>query len=227
MPRIGRPPCSPATFPVVTPAEGTRVCGVHTTAEDARGTEATTGGPREDSPACGRSQSLEKQQWPSGSRYPASRPWCVSEHQAARTRARGPRCRARSLAPTSSALSDRPHSRGKGLGSRYGRPKPAPSAQGDTRPLPAKKGKLVNVAQDTARGTITQSRAIAHAVPGGRGNVLNAIQLLETRPGLAAQACPFKPSGSRTRRGPETGPRRARQRVLAARTRAGWPSPGA
>ena len=42
-PRIGRPPCSPATFPIVTPGEGTRVCGVHTNAEAARRTEGTTG----------------------------------------------------------------------------------------------------------------------------------------------------------------------------------------
>ena len=41
--RNGRPPCSPATFPVVTPCEGTRVCGVHTNAEAARRTDGTTG----------------------------------------------------------------------------------------------------------------------------------------------------------------------------------------
>ena len=223
MPRIGRPPCSPATFPVVTPAEGTRVCGVHTTAEDARGTEATTGGPREDSPACGRSQSLEKQQWPSESRYPASRPWCGPEPQAASTGTAGPGAQ-----PSANFLRAFGPSPLQGKRARIQvRPAEA-STIGPRRhtATPSQEGKTGQRGPGHGSGH-NQSRAIAHAVPGGRGNVLNAIRLLETRPGLAAQACPFKPSGSRKRRGPETGPRRARQRVLAARTRAGWPSPGA
>ena len=152
-PRIGRTPCSPATFPVVTHAEGTRVCGVHTTAEVARGTEETTGGSREDAARPADNRREEKREWSSESSYPASRPWCGPEPQAART---GPTAE-RQLVPRVRPV---PHSRGRGTGSRYGRRKSAPSADGDTRPLPAKTGKLVNVAQDTARGTVTLGREL-------------------------------------------------------------------
>ena len=136
-----------------------------------------------------------------------------------------PRGREQSLAPTSSAFGPSP------LQGKRARIQVRPAKASTIGPrrhtaTPSQDGKTGQ--RGPGHGSEhNQSRAIAHAVPGGRGNVLNAIQLLETRPGLAAQACPFKPSGSRTRRGPETGPRRARQRVLAARTRAGWPSPGA
>ena len=60
--------------------------------------------------------------------------------------------------------------------------------------------------QDNAWGTVTQSRAIAQAVPGGRRNVPTALQLIQTRPVLATQAYTFKSSGSRTRSGPATSP---------------------
>ena len=71
---------------------------------------------------------------PSGSSYPASRPWCGPEPQAARPRARGQRScgdgRAGSTAPPCSARSARDSG----------------TADGDTRPLPAETGKLDNVA---------------------------------------------------------------------------------
>ena len=120
---------------------------------------------------------------PSGSSYPASRPWCGPEPQAARPRARGQRCcgdgRAGSTAPPCSARSARDSG----------------TADGDTRPLPAETGKLDNVAPGHRPGHVhSHSRAIAQAVPTGRGNIPNALQLLETRPVLATQDYTFKSS---------------------------------
>ena len=60
--------------------------------------------------------------------------------------------------------------------------------------------------QDNAWGTVTQSQAIAQAVPGGRRNIPTALQLIQTRPVLATQAYTFKSSVSRTRSGPATSP---------------------
>ena len=120
---------------------------------------------------------------PSGSSYPASRPWCGPEPQAARPRARGQRCcgdgRAGSTAPPCSERSARDSG----------------TADGDTRPLPAETGKLDNVAPGHRPGHVhSHSRAIAQAVPTGRGNIPNAPQLLETRPFLATQDYTFKSS---------------------------------
>ena len=120
---------------------------------------------------------------PSGSSYPASRPWCGPEPQAARPRARGQRScgdgRAGSTAPPCSARSARDSG----------------TADGDTRPLPAETGKLDNVAPGHRPGHVhSHSRAIAQAVPTGRGNIPNALQLLETRPVLATQDYTFKSS---------------------------------
>ena len=61
--------------------------------------------------------------------------------------------------------------------------------------------------QDTAHGTFTHSRAIAQAVPTGRGNIPTALRLLETRPVLAMQAYSFKSSEQDASR-PETEARR-------------------
>ena len=133
---------------------------------------------------------------PSGSSYPASRPWCGPEPQAARPRARGQRScgdgRAGSTAPPCSARSARDSG----------------TADGDTRPLPAETGKLDNVAPGHRPGHVhSHSRAIAQAVPTGRGNIPTALRLLETRPVLAMQAYSFKSSEQDASR-PETEARR-------------------
>ena len=158
----------------------------------------------------GRSQSLEKRQWASGSSFPTSRLCCGPEPQAART-----------------ALF-RPHSRGGGGDSRTAG-EPSAVAAGDT----ATRNQNVKTEQcgpgHPAGHGQSQPPAIARPVHETRENFPTAHQLLETRSGLATQTCPFTSGGSRTRSGPERGPRRARQRALRARLAlAGQiPQPGA
>ena len=113
--------------------------------------------------------------------------------------------RVRRPAPPCSASSARPHSRGEGRDPGTAGGNSAPSADVDTRPLPAETGKLDNVAPGHCSGHgHSQSQAIAQAVPAGRGNFPTAHQLLKTWPGFTTQACPLKSSGNRTR--PATSP---------------------
>ena len=146
-PRIGRPPCSPATFPVVTPGEGTRVCGVHTNAEAARRTEGTTGCDDAARPAADR-RAWRNDSGRRGAAIPLPGP---GAELSTRRRGRGHGL-ARSPAPPCSARSARPHCRGGGPRCRDGRRKPEPSADVDTRPLAAKTGKLDNVAPGQRSG---------------------------------------------------------------------------
>ena len=93
---------------------------------------------------------------------------------------------------------------------------PSAVAAGDTA-THNQKGKTEQCGPGHPAGHVqSQPPAIAQAVHETRENVPTAPQLLETRPGLATQACPFKSNESRTRSGSETGPRRARQRALRA-----------
>ena len=121
---------------------------------------------------------------PSGSSYPASRPWCRPEPQAARPRARGQLCCGDGRAGSTLFHAFGP-SRRTGI---QGRPT---ETHDHSQP---RRENWTMWPQDTAHGTFTHSRAIAQAVPTGRGNIPNAPQLLETRPFLATQDYTFKSS---------------------------------
>ena len=164
-------------------------------------------------PGLGRSQSLEKRQWASRSSFPASRLCCGSEPQAAKA------VLLRAFVPSSLP--------GRRRESRDGRGTQRGSCRRHVNSQPKRENRTMW--PRTSRGA--RSVSAASYSPGGtrdQRNVPTALQLLETRPGLATQACPFKSSESRTRSGRETGPRSARQRALrAGLARAGQtPQPG-
>ena len=70
---------------------------------------------------------------------------------------------------------------------------PAPSADGETRPLPAEAGKPENVAPGHRAGHVTF--LAASRTPGGE-NVRIAVQLLETRPVLAMKPARLSSAGA-------------------------------
>ena len=210
---LARPPRSLLSPPVRGP-----VCVGSTQTPRPQGEQK---GPQAAKTQPGLRESLEKRQWPSGSSYPAFRPWCGIERQAARTRARP------GAQPSATLF------RAFGPSPLQGRRAAMQGRPAETRAIRrcrhtstrSQDGKTGQCGPRTTLGarSLCLSRAIAQAVS---GCLPTALQLLETRPVLATQAYTFKSSESRTRSGPETGPRLARQRALRARTRAGWPSPG-
>ena len=191
--RIGRPPCSPAAFPVVTRGEEP-VCGPHNR-RARKGNRDYRRSPRRRSPAS--DDRLVTRERPSRSSSTAAWRLCGPGHPCGEDVGPGDASPGMAVprggpgAQPSTALfraSGQAPLRGKTAGGN-----PAPSADGETRPLPAEAGKPENVAPGHRAGHVTF--LAASRTPGGE-NVRIAVQLLETRPVLAMKPARLSSAGA-------------------------------
>ena len=124
-PRIGRPPCSPATFPDVTLGEGARVCGSTQPPRPQGEQKGPQAIPTKTQPSLQTITELGETTVAVVEQLPRFRPWCGPELQVMRPRARGLWCRGdgRALHPAPPCPA-RPGEEGRDPGTAGGNPAP-------------------------------------------------------------------------------------------------------
>ena len=176
--------------------------------------------PRRRSPACGRSQSLEKRQCRRGAATPLHDPG-ADLNPKPQGPVHGDSCAAGMAGRAAPCFTRSARPGGPGFRDGRRRHTTTPSRDGKTGqcgPRTPPGARSLSFASYSPSGTHGQ-RKHPDRPPAPRDTA---------RPRHASLLVQVKRAGRVQARdgGPETGPRRARQRVLQARTRACWPSPG-